>query len=65
MLRLPKVRPKRSQKNISLNFKEVKAMTPTGNTAIDTFLYVAGSAIAFNVILPIFATIIELLRALM
>ncbi len=40
-------------------------MTPTGNTAIDTFLYVAGSAIAFNVILPIFATIIELLRALM
>ncbi len=40
-------------------------MTPAGNRVIDTFLYVAGSAIAFNVILPIFATIIELLRALM
>lgn len=40
-------------------------MTPTGNTAIDTFLYVAGSAVAFNVILPIFAMVIELLRALM
>ena len=32
-------------------------MTPTGNRIIDTVLYVAGSAIAFNVILPIFALI--------
>lgn len=40
-------------------------MTPTGNRVIDTFLYVAGSAIAFNVILPIFAMVIELLNALM
>lgn len=40
-------------------------MTPTGNRVIDAFLYVAGSAIAFNVILPIFAMVIELLNALM
>lgn len=40
-------------------------MTPTGNRLIDTFLYVAGSAIAFNVTLPIFALIIEFLNALM
>lgn len=40
-------------------------MTPTGNRLIDTFLYVAGSAIAFNVILPIFALIIEFLNGLM
>lgn len=36
-------------------------MTPTGNRLIDTVLYVLGSAIAFNVILPIFALIIELM----
>lgn len=36
-------------------------MTPTGNRLIDTFLYIAGSAIAFNVILPIFALIIKLI----
>lgn len=36
-------------------------MTPTGNRLIDTVLYVVGSAIAFNVILPIFALIIELI----
>lgn len=36
-------------------------LQPTGNRLIDTFLYVAGSAIAFNVILPIFALIIELM----
>lgn len=40
-------------------------MTPTENRLIDTFLYVAGSAIAFNVVLPIFALIIEFLHALM
>lgn len=40
-------------------------MTPTGNRLIDTVIYVAGSAIAFNVILPIFAMIIELVNALM
>lgn len=34
-------------------------MTPTGNKLIDTFLYVAGSAIAFNVILPICAVILK------
>ncbi len=34
-------------------------MTPTGNRIIDTFLYVAGSAIAFNAILPIFAAVIK------
>ena len=36
-------------------------LQPTGNRLIDTFLYVAGSAVAFNVILPIFALIIELM----
>lgn len=36
-------------------------MTPTGNRVIDTFLYVAGSAIAFNVILPFFAVIFKAL----
>lgn len=40
-------------------------MTPTGNRLIDTIIYVAGSAIAFNVVLPIFAAIIELFNALM
>lgn len=40
-------------------------LQPTGNRLIDTFLYIAGSAIAFNVILPIFALIIEFLNALM
>lgn len=34
-------------------------MTPTGNRLINTFLYVAGSAIAFNVILPICAVILK------
>lgn len=34
-------------------------MTPTGNRLIDTFLYVAGSAIAFNIILPICAVILK------
>ncbi len=36
-------------------------MTPTGNRVIDAFLYVAGSAIAFNMILPIFAVILKAL----
>ena len=36
-------------------------MTPTGNRLIDTFLYVAGSAIAFNVILPISVVILKAL----
>ena len=36
-------------------------LQPTGNRVIDTIIYVAGSAIAFNVILPIFALIIELM----
>lgn len=36
-------------------------MTPTGNRLIDTFLYVAGSAIAFNVILPICVVILKAL----
>lgn len=40
-------------------------MSPTGNKLIDTFIYVAGSAVAFNVILPIFALIIEFLHSLM
>ena len=39
--------------------KEVKTMTPTGNRLIDTVIYIAGSAIAFNVILPIFAAVIK------
>ncbi len=34
-------------------------MTPTGNKIIDTVLYVAGSAIAFNIILPICAVILK------
>lgn len=40
-------------------------LQPTGNRFIDTIIYVAGSAIAFNVILPIFAAVIELFNALM
>lgn len=44
-----------------MNFKEVKVMTPTGNNLIDTIIYVAGSAIAFNVVLPIFAVILKTL----
>ena len=36
-------------------------MTPTGNRLIDTIIYVGASAIAFNVILPIFAAVIKLL----
>lgn len=40
-------------------------MTPTGNRIIDAIIYVGASAIAFNVILPIFALIIEFLNALM
>ena len=36
-------------------------MTPTGNRFIDTIIYVAGSAIAFNVVLPIFAAVVKLL----
>ena len=36
-------------------------LQPTGNRVIDTFIYVAGSAVVFNVILPIFALIIELM----
>ena len=34
-------------------------LQPTGNRLIDTVIYVAGSAIAFNVILPIFAAVIK------
>ena len=34
-------------------------MTPTGNRLIDTIIYVAGSAVAFNVVLPIFAAVIK------
>lgn len=36
-------------------------MTPTGNRPIDTIIYVTGSAIAFNVVLPIFAAVLKLL----
>nr|DAE77331.1 MAG TPA: hypothetical protein [Caudoviricetes sp.]DAO70755.1 MAG TPA: hypothetical protein [Caudoviricetes sp.] len=36
-------------------------MTPTGNRLIDTVIYIVGSAIAFNVVLPIFAAVIKLL----
>ena len=36
-------------------------MTPTGNRLIDTVIYIVGSAIAFNVILPIFAVILKAL----
>ena len=34
-------------------------MTPTGNRFIDTIIYAAGSAIAFNVILPICAVFLK------
>lgn len=30
------------------------------NSIIDTFIYIAGSAVAFNVVLPLFAVIIKL-----
>lgn len=30
------------------------------NNIIDTFIYIAGSAVAFNVVLPLFAVIIKL-----
>nr|DAW15992.1 MAG TPA: hypothetical protein [Caudoviricetes sp.] len=40
-------------------------LQPTGNRLIDSVIYVVGSAIAFNVVLPIFALIIEFLNALM
>lgn len=36
----------------------------TGNSFIDTFLYVAGSAVAFNVVLPIFVGFIKLAELL-
>lgn len=36
-------------------------MTPTGNRLIDTIIYIVGSAIAFNVVLPIFAAVVKLL----
>ena len=36
-------------------------LQPTGNSLIDTIIYVAGSAIAFNVVLPIFAVILKAL----
>lgn len=36
-------------------------MTPTGNRLIDTVIYVFGSAIAFNVVLPILAAVLKLL----
>ena len=36
----------------------------TGNSFIDTFIYVAGSAVAFNVVLPIFAGFIKLAELL-
>lgn len=66
MLQLPRVALRQSQKNISLNFKEVKLMLqPTGNKLIDTIIYVGASALIFNGILPIFALIIELFNVLM
>ena len=34
------------------------------NNIIDTFIYVAGSAVAFNVVLPIFAAVIKLAEIL-
>lgn len=37
-------------------------MTPTGNSLIDTIIYVAGSVIAFNVILPICTVIFKAFR---
>lgn len=36
-------------------------LQPTGNRLIDTIIYVGASAIAFNVILPIFAVILKAL----
>lgn len=36
-------------------------MTLTGNRLIDTVIYIVGSAIAFNVVLPIFAAVVKLL----
>ena len=30
------------------------------NNIIDTFIYIAGSAVVFNVVLPLFAVIIKL-----
>lgn len=36
-------------------------MTQTGNSLIDTIIYVGASAIAFNVILPICAVILKAL----
>lgn len=36
-------------------------MTPTGNRLIDTVIYVVGSAIAFNVVLPICTVILKAL----
>lgn len=36
-------------------------LQPTGNKLIDTIIYVGASAIAFNVILPIFAVILKAL----
>lgn len=36
-------------------------LQPTGNRFIDTIIFVAGSAIAFNVILPICAVILKAL----
>lgn len=30
------------------------------NSIVDTFIYIAGSAVAFNVVLPIFVVIIKL-----
>ena len=30
------------------------------NNIINTFIYIAGSAVAFNVVLPIFAVVIKL-----
>lgn len=36
-------------------------LQPTGNSLIDTIIYVAGSAVAFNVILPICAVILKAL----
>ena len=30
------------------------------NSIVDAFIYIAGSAVAFNVVLPIFAVIIKL-----
>ena len=30
------------------------------NSIVDTFIYIAGSAVVFNVVLPLFAVIIKL-----